>query len=281
MPWWAGLLRGMGSGGARRSLPPRSANGASSFHLVWELSNQEAAAAPLVEVSAVLEVLTPPSVPALYFWALQVDFADSRGIWGGGHTGLQWNIRYPGATAVNWGGYASPEHGGAVLAGTDSALPGFPDDPNTLAYRWAPGRPYRLRVCRSPDIAGAWRSEVTDLESGVSTVVRDLLPARGGAGKGHLVRPIVWSEVFADCYAPSVSVRWRDLAARDEAGSEIRPAAVGVNYQSWNAGGCPNTSALPDENAAILQVTNTERKVPQGARMLVPQPGGRSADSRR
>jgi hypothetical protein len=275
MQWWDGLLRAV-KGARSRSRLYRSANGASSFHLAWELFNGETIPARLVEVSAVLEVLTPPSVPALYFWALQVDFTDSQGIWGGGHTGLQWNLRYPDGTAVNWGGYASPERGGAVLAGTISALPGFPDDPNTVAYPWAPGHPYRLRVYRSPDNPGAWRSEVTDLQSGVSTVVRDLLPARPGGGEGYLVRPIVWSEVFADCEAPSVKVRWRALRTLDERGTTVFPNAVRVNYQVASLGGCPNTSALLEEDGAILQVTNTRRLTAQGARLSLPQP---AADS--
>lgn len=68
--------------------------------------------APLVEVSAVLEVVVPPAVDSLYFWALQVDFIDGPVHRGGGHTGLQWYGRFPGSTAVNWGGYASGATGG-------------------------------------------------------------------------------------------------------------------------------------------------------------------------
>lgn len=262
---------------------------ASSFHLVWRFP-RDAQVTRLVEVSAVLEVFYPPSVPAIYFWALQVDFFDGQGVWGGGHTGLQWNPRYPGGTAVNWGGYATPELGGAVLEGTVSELPGFADDPHTLSYSWLPGREYRFRVYLSPEIPGAWRAEVTDVRKGETTVVRDLLPigSRDGGvfgrlltwrrdrsgeavGGGYLVRPIVWSEVFAECDAPSVSVRWSDLRALGEDGAILRPEVVAVNYQSTAEGGCPNASVSVDA-LGLLQVTNTPRVVGQGTLLVPPDP---------
>ncbi|MCL4371150.1 MAG: hypothetical protein M1380_09625 [Chloroflexi bacterium] len=212
-----------------------------------------------------LEIVAPPSVPALYFWALQVDFIDGLGMWGGGHTGLQWNRRYPGGTAVNWGGYASAERGGAVLPGSISSLPGFEDDPNTLAYTWEPGRPYRVVVRRSPEVLGAWRAEVADLVRGESAVVRDLYGRRNEPG--FLGNPMVWSEVFADCDAPSVTVRWAEIAAIDEEGAEWQPEAVVVNYQTERDGGCVNTDSRPDPSDGIIQVTNVRRAFPQGARI--------------
>ena len=256
---------------------------ASSFHLFWQLP-AAARDARLVEVLAVVEILVPPRVPALYFWALQVDFVGPAGMWGGGHTGLQWNRRYPGNTAVNWGGYASADRGGAVLPGSISALPGFDDDPNTLSYPWSAGRRYRLRVHRSPDIAGAWRAEVTDMESSKPTVIRDLWPGQpvatnrirryfwragnaseAGAEPGFLARPMVWSEVFAECGDPSVTVRWSELTAVDEEGIAWRPDAVSVNYQAERDGGCQNTDTRPDLGGGLLQITNTSRAFPQGA----------------
>ena len=266
---------------------------ASSFHLIWRLPAAARDSRP-VEVSAVLEVLEPPSVPALYFWALQVDFVDERGTWGGGHTGLQWNRRYPGGTAVNWGGYAARELGGAVLPGTVSDLPGFADDPHTLAYSWLPGRQYRLRVYRSPENLGAWRAEVTDVLSGRASVIRDLLPntvqdrgilsrlfsrwrdpstgavETGAAAAGYLVRPMVWSEVFAECDAPSVSVRWSELQAVDENGAPLRPQEVAVNYQSVAEGGCTNTDVRVD-SVGFVQTTNVVRVAQQGTLLVPPQ----------
>jgi hypothetical protein len=282
------MLRNLVGRGPREAGPRRPGNGASSFHLIWEMPAEAgtgsgasragfglpgAGSGPgsglsldLVEVSAVLEIVEPPRGEALYYWALQVDFWAGGGVWGCGHTGLQWNRRYPEHRAVNWGGYFSAERGGAVLPGTRSLLPGFADDPNTLAYPWQPGRPYQLRVYRSPETSGAWRAEVNDLVSGVSSAVRDLLPVDGVTGPdSYLVRPLVWSEVFAPCDAPSVTVRWSDLRAVAERGGVIRPSAVRVNYQSAANGGCPNTTVVADEAGGFLQVTNVPRIVGQGA----------------
>ena len=260
------------AGGPRAAGPPRSPNGASSFHLFWDMPRTPQASR-LVEVSATLEIVEPPRVSALYFWALQVDFADEKGrMWGGGHTGLQWNRRFPGGAAANWGGYASQELGGMVLAGSDPDLQAFPGDPNTMAFPWLAGRSYRFRVHRSPEVPDAWRSEVTDLESGQTTVLRDLLRPAGSRGRsgapssGLLLHPMVWSEVFADCDAPSVTVRWSGLSALADDGSTVTPPAVVANYQSHRDGGCGNTTVRRD-GAALLQVTSVPREVEQGGRL--------------
>ena len=267
----AGATTTVTGGGPRAAGPPRSSNGASSFHLIWEMP-RTAEAARLVEVSAVLEIVAPPRVAALYFWALQVDFEEDGRNWGGGHTGLQWNQRFHESTAVNWGGYAAPERGGAVLPGSQPDLYAFPGAPNTMAFDWSPRRAYRLRVSRSPDISEAWRADITDMESGDTTVLRDLIHPEGprdragrraGAG-GYLSRPLVWSEVFADCDAPSVAVRWSDLSATNEDGVVVRPRAVRVNYQAHHDGGCSNTSVRRDR-AGLLQIAGTPREIDQGA----------------
>jgi hypothetical protein len=247
----------------RTSGRPTSANGASSFHLVWDTAQT-----PLTEVEATLEVLVLPSTRSLYFWALQVSFASQRRLKGGAHVGLQFNPRHPGSTAVNWGGYGPAETGGAVLTGSLSSLTSTPNDPNTRDFDWRAGHRYRLRVDRSPvalESGHAWRGSVTDLETGETTVVRDL-HTQGD----YLVAPMVWSEVFARCEAPSVSVRWSNLRAVDANGEVIEPRTVRVNYQSREDGGCDNTSVAVDE-LGIVQSTAVSRQVPQGA--ILPVPG--------
>ena len=236
---------------ARVTGRPTSANGASSFHLTWLLGPGD----PLVEVSAVLEVLVPPAVPSLYFWALQVSFAGGGAGGGGAHVGLQWNDRHPGRGAVNWGGYAP---GGGLLRGGASGLPSAPDDPNTRDYPWQPQRPYRLRVSASPGLPGHWQGEVTDLVSGAATVIRHL---EGGGDR--LESPVVWSEVFARCEDPSVSVRWSGLEGRTAAGERVVPHGLSVNYQARVAGGCDNTTVLVD-GLGVMQTTNAERAVAGG-----------------
>lgn len=232
---------------------PGSGNGASSFHLTWRLGTDE----PLVEVAAVLEVVVPPTVDRLYFWALQASFVDDGGHRGAAHLGLQWNRGHPGGRAVNWGGYAEA---GGLLAGSPSPLPSAPDDPNTRDYPWQPGRRYRLRISPSPGlVAGQWQGEVTDLTTGQATVVRHL-----AGGGDRLAAPVVWSEVFARCDHPSVAVRWSDLAAIGVSGRRIQPEGLAVSYEPGRAGGCDNTTVALDDHG-VVQVTNTARTLPPGA----------------
>ncbi|NQV05476.1 hypothetical protein HQ535_02915 [bacterium] len=255
--------RGSNEVNERTSGQPPSANGASSFHLIWDMPQ-----VPLTEVSATLEILSLPRVRRLYFWALQVSFASDRRMQGGAHLGLQWNPQFPDSTAVNWGGYAPQHEGGALLRGSPSRLPSAKKDVNTRDFPWKAGHRYRLRVTKTdeaPTGFHGWRGIVTDLDGGEMTTVRDLYSAGD-----YLVAPMVWSEVFARCEHPPVSVRWSDLQAASTGGELIRPELVRVNYQSHHDGGCDNTSVGSDE-LGILQGTGVERQVPHGA--LLPVPG--------
>ncbi len=221
-----------------RGLPP-SGNGASSFHLHWQMQP-----ARLVEASVTLEVVTAPVVARLYFWALQVGFSGG----GAAHTGLQWLPHRGGTAAVNWGGYGAD---GRELDGTVSELPSVDDNANTRLFPWQPGVAHRLRVYRSPTGYG-WRATVDEV------VVRDLF----AAGE-HVTGLMVWSEVFAACDDPSVVVRWSRFAAVDEAGVVVVPSAVAVTYQSFGDGGCTNTDVSADD-VGVRQVTSVPRLAPHG-----------------
>ncbi len=234
-----------------RGFPP-SGNGASSFHLGWTLPP---GAGHLVAAAATLVVATPPAVDHLYFWALQLAFPGA----GAAHLGLQWNHRHPGFGAVNWGGYATD---GSLLTGSASPLRSTPDDPNTRDYPWLPGRPYRLVVRRAAE--GSWRGEVADLAAGDTVTVRELT-----AAAAYLGDPMVWSEVFARCDDPSVTVRWSDFEVVTDRGDRITPTALSVNYQSHADGGCANTTAVVDGRGGVLQMTNTDRVTSQGAALLL------------
>ncbi|MBP1632820.1 MAG: hypothetical protein H6Q11_1108 [Acidobacteria bacterium] len=247
----------------RVSGEPRSANGASSFHLIWDLPSL-----PLRRVAATLEVVVPPRVPRLYFWALQVSFASGPRLQGGAHLGLQWHPRYPGSTAVNFGGYGPAERGTRVLEGTTSELRGSRRNPNTRDFPWQLGHRYRLEVAPAPEAPEglrAWRGTVQDLDGGGVQVVRDLYTRAE-----YLHSPLVWSEVFARCEHPSVVVRWSDLQATAISDEELRPERVRVNYQTRADGGCDNTSVALDE-LGVLQITAVQREVPQAA--ILPVPG--------
>ncbi len=211
------------------------------------------ASAPLIGVQATFEIIEPPRVDHLYFWALQASFGDGPRTHGGAHLGLQWNDRYPGNTAANWGGY---HHSGRVLDGSESPLPSTPDDPNTRDYPWQPRTPYRFRITAVSD---GWRGEIADLSSGRSVAVRDLY-----SPGTQLITPMVWSEVFAACDDPQVVVRWSGFGALTVDREVVSPGAVRVNYQAYEAGGCSNTASLLDGDG-LAQMTNAERTVPQGS----------------
>jgi hypothetical protein len=247
---------------ARTSGEPGSDNGASSFHLVWSVPQT-----PLKSVAATLEILEAPTAKRLYFWALQVSFGADRQLQGAAHIGLQWNPKHPGSTAVNWGGYGPSSATRRLLKGSPSQLPSIRNDDNTRDFGWKEGHRYRLEISPgegAPPGYFAWRGSVTDLESGEETEIRTLFT------KGdQLLAPMVWTEVFARCEHPRVTVRWSDLVATALNGDEIRPRTVRANYQARHDGGCDNTTAAVDE-LGVLQVTHSRRQVPQGANLPIP-----------
>lgn len=240
----------------RTAGPPPSANGASSLHLRWD------ARGAWSSVSVDLTVEIPPTVPRLYFWALQADFTDPRGrAVAGAHLGLQWHPAHPHGRAVNWGGYRT---GGGELDGSVSPLASATVNPNTRDHRWEPGRPYRLTIARADDTpapAGtiAWRASVTDSDRGATTVVRDLfVPAE------RICSVVMWSEVFARCDDPATQVLWSHPELVDTGGTTTSPQRAAVNYQSHADGGCANTCSWSTDDG-LRQRTNTARTVPQGA----------------
>jgi len=258
---WFARLRAAFNPPARTTGRPASRTGASSFHLWWDVPYGDR----LVEAAVTMEVVDPPAEPGLVFWALQVSFVKPGG--GGAHLGLQWNPRHPGGTAVNWGGYA-PE--GGLLEGSPSPLPSTPDDPNTRDLLWFPRRPYRLRIARAdgegPGGTFRWRGSITDLEAGETFVVRDLF------SPGEFLRgPVMWTESFQDCDAPSFAVRWSAPEVVVDDGRRLAIGVMHADYQRHAAGGCDNTDSSVDA-AGWLQRTNTPRIHPPGSRLALPRP---------
>lgn len=247
MSWWQRLTS--------RPAPVREG---AAFHLWWLGLDPKVA---VVEARATLEVRVLPQVERTYFWALQASFAERSGrTFGGAHTGLQWYARHPRSRAINWGGYASPPAGG-VLAGTEPALPGFADDPNTRTYAWEPGRRYTFRIDRG--VTG-WRSSVSE-EGGPWLALREL-----HAGGDRLTGFVVWSEVFARCDAPTTEVRWSDLVSVGADGLERRPDAVRCTFP--NGRNCDNTDSVADDDG-ILQRTSVPRTAHDGMVVPMPRPG--------
>jgi hypothetical protein len=150
---------------------------------------------------------------------------------------------------VNWGGYGP---GGAELAGTPSRLPSSFDNPNTRDLDWEEAHDYRLRIGRG---SAGWAGWVD------GTLVRELYVP--GA---ILSSPIVWSEVFANCDHPGVSVRWSDAEVVTRSGERVAIRSAIANYQRRSEGGCDNTSSTVEENA-FVQRTSTRRVTPPGTRL--------------
>jgi hypothetical protein len=206
------------------------------MHLYW---NMDENLAPLVEASAVLEILEAPTVAKTYFWALQASFTDDNGTdHGAAHLGLQWYPPHPNSGAVNWGGYP-PQHSNwqVTLTGSESPLPSTTDDPNTRDYPWQVGVRYRLRIFRSP--TQGWRATITDLSTGTVDLVRDLW-----LGGNQVKSLIVWTEWFCTRRDPTVSVRWSEFVAIDSYGVAHAPESLTVNHP---ADGFTNTAHVVEE----------------------------------
>jgi hypothetical protein len=231
----------------------------SSFHLWWQGLEGPA---PMVEVSATLEVLQRPQSARLYFWALQASFLDGVRSRGAAHVGLQWNPRHAGSTAINWGGYGDTGNVQSVLRGTESPFPSTPDDPNTRDYPWLERVPYRFRISRGQR---GWLGEVTDGATGTTQVIREL-----DAGGDRLGGFVVWSEVFAACDDPPASVRWSAFEAVDAQGAVHRPHSVRLSFPS--GGDCPNTEVAVDD-VGLVQLTNATRTARDGSVLPVPGTG--------
>lgn len=260
--WWQGLDAGgsvlRGSAFDGRSGRPPSGNGASSFHLFWDMPPGEWAAA---ECDWMIDAA--PAVPSLFFWAMQASMvggppgqADPRP--SAGHLGPQWCP--PARRCINWGGYGP----GGELEGSPSTLPSPDGNPNTREHPWRDGVVHRLRIERAEPLGPSerrrrWTGSVTDTETGVRTEVRDLY----AAGE-RLDSVMVWSEVFARCDAPPVTVRWSGFTLVDRDGRRHVIERARVNYQAVRDGGCATTDTSW-EGGWFVQRTGVERVTRQDA----------------
>ena len=219
---------------------PSSGNGASSFHLWWDVPFGDRMKA----ASVTLEITRRPALDRLVFFALQVAFVKPGG--GGAHLGLQHHPDFPEHSAVNWGGY--DPHGGH-LEGSSSPLPSIQENPNTRDFLWEERVPYRLEIVRGEqrtDGFYAWRGAVTDMTTGRVTHVRDLYSA--GA---YLRGPVMWIESFAPCDAPRSEVRWSDASVVLDNDAILPVESMRVDYQPHAAGGCTNTNCIVDDGCFV------------------------------
>ena len=245
---WLRRLIGASVTQERVAGPPTSSNGASSFHLFWDVGPEAIRA---VEATVVIE---DPVPYRLVFCALQVSPAGGFGRLGGLHFGLQHHPGHPAGGAINWGGYHAR---GGEVDGSALTVPSAMNNRNTGDYAWRHGRPYRYRIDRSD---AGWRGSITDLDLGETMVVRDL-----HVDGDRLEAPMVWTESFAHCDDPAMTVRWSDLTIETDAGRRtIRSGRI--NHQTVADGGCSNTDWSVDGDA-FVQRTSTERTRATGDRL--------------
>lgn len=238
-----------------------NASGASSFHVWWDGSYLTDT---YEEASVVLRVLDNPPNMDLYFWALQLSFGDGADELSGAHVGLQWNANYPSYNAVNWGGYTSDAtpselEGEAYMASTYETVDSLT---NTFDYIWSRNTDYLLRVFKVASEGGdpvgttRWRATITDIESATptETVIRDVF------GYGDQIHGItMWTEMFAECSEPRVSVEWKDMECLVEGTSAVvNPNHFIITYQEIASGGCHNTNTSLS-GAVFTQSSGSER----------------------
>lgn len=182
------------------------------------------------EVSTVFRCNLKPSAELVY-WATQCSMRQADGTTqaGGFHFGLQTAAALPNSTdtAVNFGGYDTVVGGLATFRGSISPLPAGPGGPPSPLYEWYADRDYYMRVFKSPKqnyVAAelstdgtqsgdqqvgeiAWRLEVTDMTTMVTTFVRDLLVPLCHATT-PMYAPNNWDEDFNNDTLPVATVAW-------------------------------------------------------------------------
>ena len=259
VPWMRDWVKNLMSPGVRERVSgaPASANGASSFHLWWDVPYTDR----LTAASVTLDVSRQPDLDRLVFFALQVAFVKPGG--GGAHLGLQHHPAFPDRSAINWGGY---DPYGDILEGSPSDLPSIEDDPNTRDFFWAPGHPYQLAieyVDGDDDGMHRWRGSCTDLVNGEHTVVRDLFT------RGRFLRaPVVWVESFAPCDAPRFEARWSNATVVNHKGDVRAISRMRADYQPHAAGGCTNTNSFVD-GVAFVQRSGQLRSTKAGTTLSI------------
>ncbi len=259
---WIGdvLKTAHGAHTTRTSGLPSTGNGASSFHARW---NFDPKIADIRRVGVTCRVVRAPTVNRLYFWALQASFYDESTGFGGAHTGLQFNPRFPNNRALNWGGYGA---NGSELAGTPLTISSTPNDNNTGDYEWQEGASYELVIERG---SSGWRALCTNTTTGYQVAVRELF-----AGGSRLDDIVVWTECFARCDDPTASVEWSGFFVEDSNGERIAPNGFVATYESEEHGGCSNTDTQlfidpGSQSLRVVQHTNVPRENKSG--LLTPR----------
>jgi len=223
--------------GERVAGPPTSASGSSSFFLWWDLSH----GVPLVEIAVTLIVARRPDIDRLVTFAIQAAFVKPDG--GSCHLGLQHHPRFPDRSAVNWDGYDAK---GEPLDATEPTLPSATGEDATRDFTWDQDVAYRFMIERGaeyPDGTFRWKGSVTNLDTGVREVIRELSNA-----SPNMRAPVMYVESHASCDGPGFEARWSDATAVLLDGRVRSVRSMRVDYQPKAAGGCTNTNSVVEGN---------------------------------
>lgn len=229
--------------------------------LWWSDDNNNANARDLYEeAEAKLTIVTPPVPAELYFWAIQVVFYDaSLNRVGAAHAGLQWVPAQMNSKGVNWGGYSDVTD--LEMEGTVSDFPSLSGNANTRDYDWDVDTEYTFRIF--PVGGEMWRCQI----NGVT--IRDLeVP-----DAVFIADPAVFSEVFAECSAPSSKVKWRDFVMFDASDTEYTFSSGSPAYNTDED--CEETDVYAGDGYFWLQ-TNTTRYHEEGAGSIYLPPSSQS-----
>lgn len=239
------------------------------------------------EFSFILRVIQKP-LSDLVFFAGQVTMRQADGSNRGGvHFGLQTaqNLTSTQKTAVNWGGY--DDITASTFRGSISSLTPNPNGgtPSPL-FDWFADRDYLLRIFKSPkqnwvaaelDSGGdqaageiAWRFTITDLSTGTTTFVRDLLIPNCHT-TAAMYSPAVWSEDFNDTTPPTATVPW------DVRFSETRlDGNLATHTWADYAGSLTNTTLDTNDHVGFRIRSVASRSTSQGAYLNIPGPAIRT-----
>lgn len=222
---------------------PTSGSGASAFYLWWDLPYGER----LNEISVTLDVQRRPEVDRLVTFAVQAAFVKPSG--GSCHFGLQHQPEVDGRNAVLWNGYDAK---GSLLEvrGDQQSSPANED--GSRAFEWSQGTPYRFTVERGEEEEDGrypWKGSITDLNSGESHIVCEILNS-----SPHLRAPVMYVESYSPCDGPGFEARWSNAVAVSTDGGVRTVQSMRVDYQPHAAGGCTNTNSTVEQGAFVQRV---------------------------
>lgn len=177
------------------------------------------------------KVVTEPVHDMYFYYGMQANVGSlTNGTEAMIHVGFQYHPEHPHGGALNAGGYLASDN--SILPGSVSPLPDIdPADPTTVDYDWILGREYRFKFYNAgpgpiPNTY-IWRTEVTDLVTNVSTIVRD------NYAPGEFIRAAAfWNEGWEPSIGPEVKAEWKDIVLSNDSAATYWSQFIWILNQS-------------------------------------------------